>query len=137
METLFHISLPCNDVKATEKFYKNVIGASVGRSNDNWVDINLFGHQLTFTNAGKFNFNNPNYVFEGKILPSFHLGVILNKEIWKNMYAKLMAEKFELVTKTKFLQDKTGEHFAFFIKDPNDYMIEFKCFNDPKDIFNK
>lgn len=137
METLFHISLPCHDVTATKYFYKNAIGASVGRFNDNWVDINLYGHQLTFTNAGKFNFNNPNYVFEGKILPSFHFGVILNKEIWKTMYAKLIAEKFELVTKSKFLKDKTGEHFAFFIKDPNDYMIEFKCFNNPKDIFNK
>ena len=137
METLFHISLPCNDVKATKNFYENVIGGTVGRFNDNWVDINLYGHQLTFTNAGKFNFNNPNYVFEGKILPSFHFGAILDKEIWKNIYSKLKEEKLELVTKTKFLKEKTGEHLAFFIKDPNDYMIEFKCFHNPKDIFNK
>ena len=137
METLFHISLPCSDVKATKSFYKNVIGATVGRFNDNWVDINLYGHQLTFTNAGKFNFNNPNYVFEGKILPSFHFGVILDKETWKKVYAKLETSKQKLVTKATFLKGKSGQHTSFFIKDPNDYMIEFKCFDNPADIFNK
>ena len=137
METLFHISLPCNDVNATKNFYKNVIGATLGRFNDNWVDINLFGHQLTFTNAGKFNFNNPNYVFEGKILPSFHFGVVLDEETWNQVYAKLDAQKLELVAQATFLKSKSGEHSSFFVKDPNDYMIEFKSFNNPKDIFNK
>lgn len=137
MSTSFHISLPCNDVKATKSFYKNVIGASLGRYNDNWVDVNLFGHQLTFTNAGKFNFNNPNYVFEGNILPSFHFGIILDEETWKKVYSKLEARKLELVTQTIFLKGKPGEHSSFYVKDPNDYLIEFKCFKDPKGIFNK
>ena len=137
MDTSFHISLPCNDVKATKNFYKNVIGATLGRFNDNWVDINLFGHQLTFTNAGKFNFNNPNYVFEGKILPSFHFGVIMDEATWKKVYEKLEAQKLELVTQATFLKGKSGEHSSFFVKDPNNYMIEFKSFINPKDVFNR
>ena len=137
MDTSFHISLPCNDVKATKNFCKNVIGTTVGRFNDNWVDINLYGHQLTFTNAGKFKFNNPNYVFEGKILPSFHFGVILDAETWNKVYAKLVGQKLKLITQATFLKGKTGEHSSFFIKDPNDYIIEFKSFNNYKDVFNK
>ena len=71
METLFHLSLPCTNAEETKTFYIETVGAVLGRHSNNWVDINLFGHQITFTQAAKFNFNSPNYVFEGKILPTF------------------------------------------------------------------
>jgi|TARA_B100001063_G_C16777754_1_gene567159 hypothetical protein len=129
------MSLPCLSVKETQDFYINNIGASAGRTSENWVDINLFGHQITFIKAEKFNFNSPNYVFEGKILPSFHFGVIVDVDNWKKIYTKLTKQKLEVVTKTTFLKDKTGEHLSFFIKDPNDYMLEFKSFTEPKDMF--
>lgn len=135
METSFHLSLPCMSVKDTKKFYVDVIGSSSGRASQNWIDINLFNHQLTFIKAGKFNFNNPNYVFEGKILPSFHFGIIVDQETWKDIYKKLKEQHLEVVTKTTFLKDKKGEHLSFFIKDPNDYMLEFKSFIKPKDMF--
>ena len=135
METSFHMSLPCLSVNETQDFYINNNGAYAGRTSENWVDINLFGHQITFIKAEKFNFNSPNYVFEGKILPSFHFGVIVDVDNWKKIYTKLTKQKLEVVTKTTFLKDKTGEHLSFFIKDPNDYMLEFKSFTEPKDMF--
>jgi len=87
METLFHLSLPCDNVEETRIFYTETVGATLGRYSNNWIDINLFGHQITFTKAGKFNFNNPNYVFEEKILPSFHFGVILDVDTWGAIYS--------------------------------------------------
>ncbi|WP_245794674.1 VOC family protein [Flaviramulus basaltis] len=129
------MSLPCIGVKETKGFYIN-IGASLGRTTQNWVDINLFGHQITFIKAGKFHFNNPNYVFEGKILPSFHFGIILDLKTWNSIYAKLKEQSLNVVTESTFLKDKMGEHTSFFIKDPNDYMLEFKSFKKSKDIFN-
>ncbi|GGW54006.1 hypothetical protein DFQ11_101266 [Winogradskyella epiphytica] len=135
MDTSFHMSLPCLSVKETKNFYINEIGASLGRKSENWVDINLFGHQLTFIKAGKFNFNNPNYVFEGKILPSFHFGVIVDVEKWGELYAKLNNNNLDVVSQTTFLKDKTGEHLSFFIKDPNEYMLEFKSFKKNTDMF--
>jgi extradiol dioxygenase family protein len=136
METLFHMSLPCFSVKDTKIFYTNIVGASLGRTAQNWVDVNLFGHQLTFIKAGKFNFNNPNYVFEGKILPSFHFGVIIDIETWGKIYAKLNEQNLEVVSQTTFLKDQPGEHLSFFVKDPNDYMLEFKSFKSPQNIFS-
>jgi extradiol dioxygenase family protein len=135
METLFHMSLPCLSVKATKSFYLNTIGASLGRSTQNWVDVNLFGHQITFIKAEKFQFNSPNYVFEGKILPSFHFGVVVDAETWENIYSNLNNQDVELVSQTTFLLGKTGEHTSFFMKDPNDYMIEFKRFKDYGSVF--
>lgn len=135
METLFHMSLPCFGIEETKDFYTNNIGASVGRTGENWVDINLLGHQITFIQAEKFNFNSPNYVFEGKILPSFHFGVIIGIEQWGELYAKLNNLNLEVVTQTTFLKDKSGEHLSFFIKDPNDYMLEFKSFKKAEEMF--
>ncbi|GGG40371.1 VOC family protein [Bizionia arctica] len=135
MNTSFHMSLPCLSVKATKSFYENSIGATTGRHTQNWVDINLFGHQLTFIKAEKFHFNSPNYVFEGKILPSFHFGIIIDEKTWNDIYLKLKKQNLEIVEKTMFLNGKAGEHASFFVKDPNDYMLEFKCFKDSQNIF--
>lgn len=117
-------------------FYVDTVGATLGRYSNNWVDINLFGHQITFTQAGKFNLNSPNYVFEGKTLPSFHYGIILNVEEWGEMYTKLNNLNLELVTQATFLKNNPGEHLSFFVKDPNGYMLEFKSFKEPKNVFN-
>lgn len=135
MNASFHMSLPCLSVKETKNFYLNRIGATSGRFTQTWVDINLFGHQLTFIKAEKFNFNSPNYVFEGNILPAFHFGVIVDENTWNNIYSKLKELDMELVEKSTFLSNKAGEHTSFFIKDPNDYMLEFKCFKDSNNIF--
>ncbi|ALJ05084.1 bleomycin resistance protein [Pseudalgibacter alginicilyticus] len=136
METSFHMSLPCLSVKETKNFYQNTIETSLGRSTQNWVDINLYGHQLTFIKAAKFNFTNPNYVFEGKILPSFHFGIIVDFKTWDHIYTKFRNKDLELVEEITFLKNKAGEHVSFFIKDPNDYMLEFKSFKQPKEMFN-
>tara|TARA_R110001583_G_scaffold16776_2_gene68627 strand:- start:2218 stop:2613 length:396 start_codon:yes stop_codon:yes gene_type:complete len=131
------MSLPCISIKETKSFYVDSIGATYGRNNQNWIDINLFGHQITFIKAKKFNFNNPNYIFEGKILPSFHFGVIVDVDTLKKVYAKLEVLKLDLVSESTFLKGQMGEHTSFFIKDPNGYMLEFKSFKAKDTIFKK
>lgn len=137
MNTLFHVSLPCEDIRRTKDFYESVLGCEVGRSAQHWADINLFGHQLTFTEAGKFNFENPSYVFEGKVLPSFHLGIIVNLETWSDLYKKLSSADCEIVHQKTFLNTKKGEHLSFFVKDPDGYMLEFKSFKSEAEIFQQ
>lgn len=135
MDTSFHMSLPCLSIKDTKNFYVNTIGATLGRHTQNWMDVNLFGHQLTFIKSGKFDFNSPNYVFEGRILPSFHFGVIVDSIVGKQIYNRLKDAGLEVVTKATFLEGKMGQHSSFFIKDPNDYMLEFKSFKKPNQTF--
>ncbi|WP_053976158.1 VOC family protein [Mangrovimonas xylaniphaga] len=135
METQFHLSLPCLSISKTKAFYTDVLGAKAGRSSQNWVDIDLFGHQITFTKSGPFNFDFKNYSFGGQILPSFHFGVILDRRSWKVLFQKLSQKEELLQSELDFLSGKSGEHQSFFIKDPNDYTVEFKCFTNPDEIF--
>lgn len=136
MAASFHLSLPCLNIKATKEFYVNLLGASMGRHAQNWVDINLHGNQITFTKAGKFDFIYPSYTFEGTILPAFHFGVIMDKDAWQVVLDRLKSKHANLHAESKFLKDKTGEHDSFFIKDPNGYTVEFKCFTKAGAIFS-
>lgn len=135
MKNLFHLSLPCKNLVDTKMFYVDTIGATLGRYANNWLDVDLFGHQLTFTQAGKFDFINPSYMFEGKILSSFHFGIILDIDSWGKIYTKLINQDLELTKQTTFLKNKVGEHISFFVTDPNGYIVEFKSFKNKEEIF--
>lgn len=135
MNSNFHMSLPCLEVENTKAFYINTLGLSHGRISNNWIDINFFNHQITFTKCGDFKFDYKKYRFEKTTIPSFHFGVILDKTNWNKLYAKVKETNNLYITKTNFLKQKNGEHNSFFIKDPNGYIIEFKCFKKRNEIF--
>ncbi len=135
MNTKFHVSLPCRHISATRKYYEGILGASVGRNTANWLDIDLFGHQITFAKCGSFRFDYPNYSFEKTVLPSFHFGIILEPEDWAKMKSRLGQGEDFYIPETLFLMGKSGEHNSFFVRDPNGYVIEFKKFSVAEEIF--
>ena len=135
IKTPFHLSLPCENIEKTKDFYVFTLGVKQGRSTGKWLDINLFGHQLTFTEAGAFNFNFKNYRLNNQILPSFHFGVIVDVDFWGKMYSKLITMDLEVTTEATFLENKIGEHLSFFITDPNGYQLEFKSFKNDAEMF--
>ncbi|MCB0445855.1 MAG: VOC family protein [Gelidibacter sp.] len=135
MATQFHLALPCLSISKTRTFYADVLGAQIGRSSPKWIDVNLYSNQITFTECGPFNFDCKSYSFNGDILPSFHFGVILEKDDWNKVFQLLKSKHIDIVSEVKFLENKTGEHQSFFVKDPNDYTVEFKCFTKKSDIF--
>lgn len=135
MATQFHLALPCINVNKTRTFYTDTLGATIGRSAIKWTDVNLYNNQITFTESGPFKFDCKNYSFNGDILPSFHFGIILEKAEWEKVLNTLRSKKVNIVSEVKFLENKTGEHRSFFVKDPNDYTVEFKCFTKANEVF--
>lgn len=135
MDTKFHLALPCNDIEETRAFYQDVVKANLGRHTEKWLDVDLFGNQLTFTQSGNFNFDYKNYRLEDYILPSFHFGVIVPADVWGELYSRLSELDLEITSEATFMQDKVGQHLSFFVQDPNGYMVEFKSFRDPTEIF--
>lgn len=111
------------------------MGATIGRAAVKWADVNLFNNQITFTECGPFKFECKSYNFNGDILPSFHFGVILDKKEWDAVLERLKSKNYKILSEVKFLENKRGEHQSFFVKDPNDYTVEFKCFANSKEVF--
>ncbi len=134
-EFKFHISLPANSITATKKFYHEQLKCPIGRNSVNWIDINLFGNQLTFIESGDFSFKVKKYKFDDTVIPIFHFGVLLDNKTWSILFDELKNHEFFWLKPTTFLADKSGAHTSFFIQDPNGYVIEFKAFNKQDEVF--
>ena len=119
----------------TRDFYVEKLGFTAGRSNEGWVDINMAGCQLTFMKAVSWKFPDKYYHFEGSVLPAFHFGVLLDLEQWEQMRTLCLTLGLNNEEPAVFLQGAKGEHRSFFIEDPNEYVIEFKCFTKEDEAF--
>lgn len=131
----FHLSLPCYHVKETRDFYLNHLGGKLGRHTSQWVDINMYGTQLTFVKAISFEFPKKSYSFEGVVLPHFHFGVVMEKPEWNEKLEYLSKRKMLHITSTSFLEEQVGNHDSFFVLDPNHFVVEFKCMSNQTELF--
>lgn len=137
MKTQFHLALPCKNLETTKRFYSEILGASVGRESEKWADINFYNHQLTFTEIGPFKFDYKHYKLDDTVLPSFHFGVIIAIDEWGKLYKTFYKSDLDVTTEVTFMENKVGEHFSFFITDPNGYVIEFKSFKNKREVFER
>ena len=44
--TPFHLAFPVHDLETARSFYGTVLGCPEGRSAPEWIDFDLFGHQI-------------------------------------------------------------------------------------------
>ena len=42
----FHLAFPVHDLAAARAFYGGLLGCPEGRSSDQWIDFDLYGHQI-------------------------------------------------------------------------------------------
>src|SRR3546814_2224776 len=42
----FHLAFPVDDLAAARAFYSGVLGCREGRSAPEWIDFDLYGHQI-------------------------------------------------------------------------------------------
>ena len=42
----FHLAFPVHDLDAARAFYRDVLGCDEGRSSADWIDFDLYGHQI-------------------------------------------------------------------------------------------
>ena len=42
----FHVAFPVHDLNLAKEFYTKILECTIGRSSEDWIDFNLFGHQI-------------------------------------------------------------------------------------------
>ncbi len=132
----FHYAFPVHDLKKTHHFYTTVLGCSVGRYDERWMDFDFFGHQLS-AHLSKAPIEslaeNP---VDGDTIPVPHFGVILKADTWQSLIDRIEQHSvaFLIAPKIRF-QGKPGEQGTFFINDPSGNTLEFKYFDDDELIF--
>ena len=134
----FHLAIPVNNIAKCKIFYKEILGCVEGRSSDNWVDFDLFGHQLVIHFQESNNKNLHTNPVDGKDVPIPHFGVILEWENFKRFSSKLEKKGVEFIIKPYIrFEGEPGEQATMFFKDPSGNALEFKSFKDSSQIFEK
>ncbi|MBD1912047.1 MULTISPECIES: VOC family protein [unclassified Leptolyngbya] len=132
----FHIAFPVRDLAETRHFYEMILGCSVGRTSDAWIDFNFFGHQITaHLSPEEVSAVETNPV-DGKSIPVRHWGVILEMESWERLADSLKDQGivFEIGPYIRF-RGEVGEQATMFFRDPSGNALEFKAFRDDASIF--
>lgn len=135
--TPFHIAFPVDDLAAARQFYGTVLGCPEGRSSDQWIDFDLFGHQIVAHLAPEKADKHHNPV-DGHDVPVPHFGVVLEWETFQGFAEKLTAAgiKFVIEPYIRF-KGQVGEQATMFFLDPAGNALEFKSFRDMGQLFAK
>ena len=134
----FHIAIPVQNLEKCRTFYKDILNCEEGRSTEDWVDFNFFGHQLVIHQKEDFKAVRISNPVDGYDVPVPHFGVVLSWEDWHSLAARLKTKntKFEIAPCIRF-QGKVGEQATMFFKDPENNALEFKAFRDINQLFAK
>ena len=131
----FHLAMPVHDLAAAREFYGEVLGCPEGRSDDHWIDFDLFGHQFVahLSSTATRRITNP---VDGDDVPVPHFGVLLSPTAWHSLAERLRAAgtTFVIEPHTRFVGE-VGEQSTMFLLDPSGNALEFKAFADDSQVF--
>jgi extradiol dioxygenase family protein len=131
--TPFHLAIPVQDLPSARAFYGGLLGCAEGRSSQDWVDFNFFGHQLVchvVAAGGNAPARRHNPV-DGHDVPVPHFGLVLEMPDWEALAQRLKAagQRFVIEPHVRF-RGKPGEQATMFLTDPSGNALEFKAFRD-------
>jgi uncharacterized protein len=134
----FHIAFPVHDLAAAREFYGGVLGCPEGRSSEQWIDFDLFGHQIVaHLQPGARAAAHHNAV-DGHDVPVPHFGVVLTLDDWKRLRDRLRATGVHFVVEPHIrFEGQAGEQATMFFQDPSGNALEFKAFRDLTSLFAK
>jgi uncharacterized protein len=138
--TPFHVAVPVYDLNAARQFYRDVLGCEEGRSSDQWVDFDLYGHQFVIhlkprPKTDEALHSNP---VDGHDVPVPHYGVILEWDQWHSLEKRLKERSIPFVIEPYIrFKGLPGEQATMFFLDPSGNALEFKAFQDISQLFAK
>jgi extradiol dioxygenase family protein len=134
----FHLAFPVNDLNQARTFYGGLLGCVEGRSDDEWIDFNFFGHQIVAYLAPKEARRSLTSGVDGDAVPVRHFGLVLAMGEWEALRDRLVSAgtKFLIEPQVRFVGE-IGEQSSLFFLDPSGNALEFKAFKDPCRLFAK
>ncbi len=133
----FHLAFGVHDLAAARAFYGGVLGCAEGRSCDEWVDFDLYGHQIVAHLVGDEALaGTPTNRVDGCDVPVRHFGLLLDPTAWHELVDRLRAAQTEFVIEPQLrFAGLAGEQHTCFVADPAGNALEFKAFADDRVTF--
>jgi extradiol dioxygenase family protein len=121
-QAIFHLSFPVRSLATAKDFYRQALGATVGRDNGEWADILFFGHQLTLHER-------PSEVLSAQARGVRHFGATLPWPQWQALGLTLMEQGCSFVMQPTITHAGTeNEQGKMLLCDPSDNLIEIKAY---------
>lgn len=137
MRPRFHLAFPVTDIEATRRFFVDVLGCTLGREAERWIDFDFFGHQIS-AHLVKTDEETAINGVDGKAVPVRHFGLVLEWDQWEALAARLREAKVEfLIEPYVRFEGLPGEQGTFFVRDPSGNALEFKTFRQESEIFRR
>ena len=132
----FHLAFPVDDLAAARRFYGQLLRCPEGRSARDWIDFDLYGHQIVAHLAPDAVRPRSSNAVDGDDVPVPHFGVVLSVGEWKALAERLVEAGVEFVIPpTVRFEGKPGEQATMFLLDPAGNALEFKAMADPAKLF--
>ena len=137
--TPFHIAFPVRDIAEARRFYGQVLGCPEGRSAPEWVDFDLYGHQIVAHLNPQMKADEAHHnPVDGHEVPVPHFGVVLEMDDWQALANRLTAAGTEFVIEPHIrFEGQAGEQATMSFRDPSGNAIEMKAFADLGQLFAK
>ena len=121
---IFHLSIPVADLGAARRFYADVLGASIGREQADWLDVLLWGHQITLQLR-------PSEVLPASAQGKRHFGVVLPWEEWEGLGDRLRQANAPFLEEPSVTLEGTPQEQAkMYLADPSHNVIEIKAYRN-------
>jgi uncharacterized protein len=132
----FHLAFPVRDLAEARGFYGGLLGCPEGRSSDEWVDFDLYGHQVVAHLAPDQCREVSRNDVDGDAVPVRHFGVVLSMPEWEALAGRLKGAgtRFIIEPHVRF-RGQVGEQATMFFLDPSGNALEFKAFRDETQLF--
>lgn len=136
--TPFHVAVPVHNLDKCRTFYRDVLGCEEGRSAEQWVDFNFFGHQFVIHYKPKSEEDAHTNPVDGKNVPVPHYGVVLPWDTFQTFSKDLIDKGIDFVIEPYIrFKGEPGEQATMFFLDPAGNALEFKAFKDMGQLFAK
>jgi extradiol dioxygenase family protein len=135
---VFHLAFPVDSIEKARAFYGGVLRCPEGRSADTWVDFDFYGHQIVAHLAPDEIGHRATSSVDGDDVPVRHFGAILSMSDWHALAERLQqaGTRFIIEPHVRF-KGQPGEQATMFFLDPCGNALEFKAFQDMKQVFAK
>ena len=132
----FHLAFPVTDLAEARRFYGEFLGCAEGRSSEDWVDFDFFGHQIVAHKVPAAAMSDATSLVDGRQVPVRHFGVVVDRPTWDSLAGRFRAAKLAFVIEPYVrFAGEPGEQATMFFLDPFGNALEFKSFADMNQLF--
>lgn len=132
----FHVAFPVHDLAQARAFYGGTLGCPEGRSSQEWIDFNFYGHQIVAHLAPGETREAQRNTVDDHGVPVRHFGIVLPMAEWQALAGRLQATgvRFLIEPYVRF-KGQPGEQATMFFLDPSGNALEIKAFSDITRLF--